>query len=231
MRHLSQQEIEEIAHRLLTMYCNLPEHRNKRFYKVDPEIMVKNVLGLNIGYERLSLQGDILGLTAFEEVGIEVYDDYGRGHMYMLDGNTVLVEKSLKYSRKQVGRCNFSLLHEGSHQVFKMLYPNEYGDSYDEPVTIHPYKCGSERRGPIKDWEEWQANSLAAAILLPPTVIEQGMYFFGMERRIQKLDHISDPYTFEKFSNLATFLGSSKQVLAFRMKRLGLLREDYLDRN
>ena len=228
MKHLSRQEIEEIAHRIVTMYCHLPEHQDRPFYKVDPETMIRKVLGLNIGYEHLSREGDILGLTAFEEVGVEVYDDHGRSYLYLLDGSTVLVEKSLKMNRRQAGRCNFSLMHEGAHQVFHMLYPNAYGDGGTE-VTVHPYRRGSERKGPIEDWEEWQANALAAAMLLPASVVEQGMYFFGIPQRIQKLDHLLDPDIFEKFYNLATFLGVSRQVLAFRMKRLGFLREDYLD--
>ena len=79
------------------------------------------------------------------------------------------------------------------------------------------------------DWEEWQANTLAAAILLPKQIIERGMFLFGLGNRIECLNKIYYPAVFERYAALADFLGCSKKALAIRMKQLGLLEEEYLD--
>ena len=94
---------------------------------------------------------------------------------FFLDGKTVLVEKDLSFDSKLKGRKNFTLMHEGSHQIFKMLFPNDYGVT-QKSAGVHYYKANSERNKPISDWEEWQANTLGAAILLPENLIKQGMY-------------------------------------------------------
>ncbi len=44
-------------------------------------------------------------------------------------------------------------MHEGSHQIFKMLFPNDYGVT-QKSAGVHYYKANSERNKPISDWEE-----------------------------------------------------------------------------
>ena len=119
-------------------------------------------------------------------------------------------------------------MHEGSHQIFKMLFPNDYGIT-QKSAGVHYYKANSERNKPISDWEEWQANTLAATILLPKNLIEQGMFLFGLGSKIECLNKIYRPAEYEKYAALADFLGCSKKAHAIRMKQLGLLKKEYLD--
>ena len=90
-------------------------------------------------------------------------------------------------------------------------------------------KANSERNKPISDWEEWQANTLGAAILLPENLIKQGMYLFSLGEKIECLNKIYYPSVYKRFDALADFLGCSKKALAIRMKQLGLLKKEYLD--
>ena len=147
---------------------------------------------------------------------------------FFLDGKTVLVEKDLNFDSKLKGRKNFTLMHEGSHQIFKMLFPNDYGVT-QKSAGVHYYKANSERNKPISDWEEWQANTLGAAILLPENLIKQGMYLFSLGEKIECLNKIYFPGVYKRFDALADFLGCSKKALAIRMKQLGLLKKEYLD--
>ena len=103
---------------------------------------------------------------------------------FFLDGKTVLVESDLNYDNKSKGRKNFTLMHEGSHQIFKMLFPNDYGVT-QQSAGVHYYKANAERSRQSNDWEEWQANTLAAAILLPKCLIEKGMFLFGLRKKIK----------------------------------------------
>lgn len=228
MVKLSRKDLENIAERVLVSYRKLPEVQKKKIYRIDPELLLTRVLGLNIEYQHLSVDGSILGLTSFDEVEVEVLDYADTDTFFSLDGNTVLIEQDLHNDSTQIGRCNFTIMHEGGHQILKKLFPSEYG-SNSQVAAVHYYKQNSEKNKPISDWEEWQANTLAAAILMPRDLIEYGMYLFELGKKIKCLNRIVDIKTYEKFSALAEFLGTSKSALAIRMKQLNLLEKEYLD--
>lgn len=227
MKQLTRKYIEGIAEKVLEAYMQLPEIKGTHVYRIDPELLLTKVLGLNIEYAHLTTDGSVLGLTSFEEVGVGVLDDTDSPMYMCLDGKTVLIEKDLLLDINHQGRKNFTIMHEGGHHIFKMLFPNDYGIKSQEELQFHEFN--SEMQHPRVDWEEWQANTVAAAILLPEELIKQGMYLFGLGEKITCLNKISDRTTYERFSDLATFLGTSKQALAIRMKRLGLLEKEYLD--
>ena len=228
MVKLSRKDLENIAERVLVSYRKLPEVQKKKMYRIDPELLLTKVLGLNIEYQHLSVDGSILGLTSFDEVEVEVLDYADTDTFFSLDGKTVLIEQDLHNDSTQIGRCNFTIMHEGGHQILNKLFPSEYR-STTQISAVHYYKQNSEKNKPISDWEEWQANTLAAAILMPRDLVEYGMYLFELGKRIKCLNRIVDIKTYEKFSALAEFLGTSKSALAIRMKQLNLLEKEYLD--
>ena len=56
----------------------------------------------------------------------------------------------------------------------KIIWKCKHGHEWEASVksrTVNGTGCPS-------DWEEWQANTLGAAILLPENLIKQGMYLF-----------------------------------------------------
>ena len=130
----------------------LPDVRNTQIYRIDPELLLEKVLGLTVEYQHLSYDGSILGMTSFTELGVQVLEDDDNEAFFFLDGKTVLVEKDLAFDNKLRGRKNFTLMHEGSHQIFKMLFPNDYGVT-QKSSGIHYYKINSERNKPISDWD------------------------------------------------------------------------------
>ena len=228
MKILSQRNLETIGTRVFEAYKKLPDVVDiKHLYNVDPEKLCRDLLGLHLEYQHLSLDGSILGLTSFSEYGIEIFEDDDSDSFYYLDGKTILVERELKSDTSMKGRCNFTITHECSHQILKMLYPNDYGVIFENQV--HFSRSGYIQRIPIIDWEEWQANTLASCILLPRELIEKAMFYFGFENKIRMLNKIYAPREYERFTAMADFLGSSIQALAIRMKQLGLLEKEYLD--
>ena len=204
MKHLSRFDIEAIADKYVQAYMALPDVRNTQIYRIDPELLLEKVLGLNVEYQHLSYDGSILGMTSFTEMGVQVFEDDDNEAFFFLDGKTVLVEKDLNFDSKLKGRKNFTLMHEGSHQIFKMLFPNDYGVT-QKSAGVHYYKANSERNKPISDWEEWQANTLGAAILLPENLIKQGMYLFSLGEKIECLNKIYYPSVYKRFDALADF--------------------------
>ena len=71
------------------------------------------------------------------------------------------------------------------------------------------------------DWEEWQANVLASAILLPKDLLEQALDLFGMGSQVSVIEKTYTPYIYRKFAAMAAFLGVSKTTLAIRIRELG----------
>lgn len=228
MKRLTRNATEQIANRVLCAYTALPEIRGAEVYRIDPEILLEQVLGLTLEYARLSLDGSILGLTSFGEVEAQVFDETDKETYLCLDGKTVAVERELQSDVSQRGRRNFTIAHECSHQIFKMLYPTEYGMSTAAPA-VHFYTANSERQKRISNWEEWQANVLASAILLPKELIQKGMYLFGLGEKIHCLSQICDCKIFNRFVALADFLGVSRKTLSIRIRQLNLLEKEYLD--
>ncbi len=228
MKILSRKDIEKIAERVLKAYKNLPENRNMDITHIDPELLLTELLGFKIEYTHLSLDRNILGATTTVPMNVEVYAGDDSEYTYTLDGKTVLIEQDLKEDIRQLGRCNFTIAHESAHQILKMLFPKDY-DTTPQTAKLHFYKTGSEKQKQITDWYEWQANALASAILLPADFVKRAMFIFNVGEKITMLNKIYARQTYDKFCDMARFLGVSKTALAIRMKQLGLLENDYLD--
>lgn len=146
MKHLSRMDIEEIAEKYIRKYMSLPEVQERTVYRIEPELFLTNVLGLNIGYFHLSYDNSLLGLTAFEEVLVNVLTADNEEESILLDGNTVLVELDLQFDDKLRGRKNFTLMHEGSHQIIKRLFPTDHGIARKNTIPVRYYRAGNEKK-------------------------------------------------------------------------------------
>ena len=219
-RYLSYDDMEVIAARVLRAYEKLPEVSATDLLYVDPDLLLRSLLGLKIEYRHLSAGGLILGLTAYEEIGIELIGEDGMLEWFFFDGKTVLIDKNLHGGRK-----NFTIVHEGCHHILKMLFPKDYGSGTDARQVIQ-YRDGFN----LRDREEWQVNYLTSLILMPRKLVEQALHLAGIDGRINMLNSVWRRKEYEAFCNMCLLLGVSKQALSLRMKRLGLLGEDYLAR-
>lgn len=224
MSYLSRKDIEAIAARVFNDYKHLPRFTGVPVAYVDPTILSTELCGLHIDHFHLSRDGLTLGMTSLNEFGVSVYDDSGQPCIYYLDGATILVEKDLKENASSYGRYNFTLLHETSHQILARMFPNSPRAVQNRIV----YYRGRSPQYPIQDWDEWQADNLASALLLPVEVIMQALSRFDLEHGIDVLNKIYRPKEYERFCEMAKLLGASKQALAIRLKRLGLLKKEYL---
>ena len=89
MKHLSRFDIEAIADKYVQAYMALPDVRNTQIYRIDPELLLEKVLGLNVEYQHLSYDGSILGMTSFTEMGVQVLyvpdfrTPHGRGKRFL----------------------------------------------------------------------------------------------------------------------------------------------------
>lgn len=65
MKHLSRFDIEAIADKYVQAYMALPDVRNTQIYRIDPELLLEKVLGLNVEYQHLSYVIVTLVLSSF----------------------------------------------------------------------------------------------------------------------------------------------------------------------
>lgn len=219
-RYLSYADLDAIAARVFRAYAKLPEAQMTELLYVDPELLLKSLLGLQIEYRHLSLDGRTLGITAYDDVGVEIYD--ADEDLFFFDGKTVLIESDLQ-AENQTGRRNFTIVHEGCHHVLKMLYPRDYacGVNARRVLRYRDIRGGRNR-------EEWQVDRLTSAILMPRELVEQAMRLTELDGRIDMLNPVWRKEEYEKFCGMCYILGVSKQALSIRMKRLGLLGEEHL---
>lgn len=228
MKRLSRKELEAIGDRVIRAYMNLPEIMAQPVYRIVPETLAETLLGLKVDYQHLSIDGTILGLTSYESVCVELPENRETGEVYFLDGKTILIESDLRDDVEQTGRRNFTITHEASHQVLKMLFPSDYGAGPHEN-PIHFCKSTSMRNNPIFDWEEWQSNVLSSVLLLQKPLVEQAMALFDVQGKIKILNRLYAREDYARFVGMTELLGCSKTALAIRMKQLGYLGENYLD--
>lgn len=222
MPYLTQNEIEAIARRVVSAYQRLPIHNGYACWYIDPDLLATELLGLKVEYHALSPDGRIHGLTVFSEAEIPIYDDPEKPMTFLLDGKTILVEQKLIESYAYYGRWHFTVAHETSHQIYRMLFPKEYMTGV-RCRTVH-YDTTAPRSP--DDWEEWRTDVLASAILMPEDILRYHMKKVGLAEKLTMLHRACNEY--RPFYRVAVNMGVSTAALALRMKRLGLLDSYYL---
>lgn len=221
MPYLTRNEIERIAQRVIAAYRKLPSHQGRSCWFIDPALLATDLLGFIVEYHALSPAGNVHGLTTFSDAEITIYDNPDKPESFLLDGKTILVEKKLIENYAYYGRWHFTVAHEASHQIYKMLYPKEYlADARYR--AVHYY---SSPRSPT-DWDEWRVDCLASAILMPEELLRRNIAKVGLDEKITILHRACEDY--RPFCRVAFNLGVSTAALALRMKRLGLLDSYYL---
>lgn len=227
MKYLSRNDLETIGGRVIAAYKRLPAISGQALERVDIDFLCQELLGLRIDYARLSLNGEKIGLTSSCDIGVEVFPEDPNSteeQYYMLDGKTILIESDLMKEGANIGRRNYTVSHESCHHILKILFPHDYG-AQASGRSVHC--CYRSNRG-NGDWEEWQVETLAAMILLPPECVVRSMERFGLGTQMRLLNRVFAPADYKKFEAMASFMGASKTALSIRMMQLGLLKRNDL---
>ena len=154
-----------------------------------------------------------------------IIDPNGNDILFFLDGKTILIDERLNQDPRCYGRRNFTIAHELAHQFINRTYPEVCGN---QCRVINDYRRSTKPHKEITDWREWQADAMAAALLLPKEAIEEAMFFFGLGEKLKVLSKKYSEYKYDRFCELADFLQVSKTTLSYRMEQLGLLERNYL---
>lgn len=226
--YLSRRDIEKIAQGVVNEYMALPKIQiSESPTRIDPFILAENLLSLKVDFRHLSLDKLTFGVTSYFATVAPIYDEENEISLYPLDGKTIVIEKDLAFDPMK-GKFNFTICHETSHHILRRLYPDAYGPQIEEPV-LHFYRY--DKPNAITNWEEWQATTLAAAILMPEDILKKNMITVGIGESLDVLNARYRKDDFYKFCSLASLMGVSITALRIRMKQLGLLKADYYRRD
>lgn len=133
----------------------------------------------------ITSDGSVLGQTSIGEMWTPIIDSDGNDILFYLDGKTILIDRRLANDPRCYGRRNFTIAHELVHQFINRTYPEAYGS---QSRVTSDYRRSTKPRKEITDWREWQADAMAAALLLPNEFLQVGGH--DGDKRIQIKDMI-----------------------------------------
>lgn len=221
---MSRADIEQIAKPIIEAYKQAYVPQFHLCYHVDPT-QLASFLGFKIEYMALSQDGSILGQTAAVPLWTTIDDPILGDIYYYLDGKTILIEEKLQNNPRLMGRKNFTIAHELAHQIINRSNPGMYDPQYR---IFCDYRRTEDNKKKVSNWYEWQADALAAALLLPPDALDKAMFLFGLGSQMKVLSRKYSQNKYISFCHMAEFLQVSKTTLAYRMEQLGLLERNYL---
>ncbi len=201
---------------------------------LDIELLVKEGLYLDVSYARLSPAGEILGLIAFADTDYPHYVAKSNERMKLTEGQ-VLLDESL-VDGKNYGRRRFTLAHEAAHWICHRTYHSPDKRSFEFRRSLVACRTENIEQNRRKQqartdeyWEEWQADNLAAALLMPKDMFVEvcrdtfGKYgvFKGYLRK-----GVDDPHVaHEIIQEIANKFAVSFRAAQIHMKEFGFVND------
>ncbi len=235
---LSRTDMDSIAEQVLTEYAPPILERPQ---PLPVEQMARDCFYLEVIPATLSLDESIYGAMVFESGRIPCYDAlYRRAEMEVQEG-TMLLERRLTLPEKK-NMLRFTQAHEMSHWILHRTYHDAEHRMYDlrtskRPCTefvacrttaIEQADDGRKKQRTDTEWEEWQADSLAGAMLMPRDVFEAAAKDAFRRSGITRgyLMKNRDPGdAWQAIGDLAERFAVSRKAAIVRLRHLGLFFE------
>ena len=177
-------------------------------------------LGLDIEYTRLCDYNKTMGITTYCDTRIEL-TQYLRDTTINVPKNKLLLNDNLEppmmYGKAdpELNRRRFTIAHESAHQIIYRILPDSERKEFDRKYSACTISIDEFNN--IMNWHEWQANALAASLLMPKKFIEllmgnRRIYIYG--KRMNRPDKLL-------IANMSNKLKVSRTALALRLKQLG----------
>lgn len=164
-------QMDEEATKFLRKYC--PEALEKPM-ALPVEDIAELKMNLNIDYVNIDEDYGTLGMMIFSKGVLELYDhDNAKYVPRMYDKGTLLVESNIIDVGNR-GRERFTIAHEIIHWYIHK--PRFALMALKDKSLARASRCPKEKVYSPKtpeEWMEWQADNLAAAILMPAKMFRQ----------------------------------------------------------
>lgn len=133
-----------------------------------------------------------------------------------LTDKSIVINEALK--RGCEGRLHFTIAHEVAHHIINKVCGANYSFKYRQ---LPHFEKTNNRYSP--DYDEYMANQLAAAILMPSGFVNMVFTKAFGTNRLERIHSILDKVNFQKFCAIAALFGVSKEALAIRLQKKGML--------
>ena len=165
---LSRMDIERLAYNQLAAYNQfLFEHPQT----LDVDDFAENFLGISLDFAELSNNGSILGMIAFSECVVPVYDsEQNEMRSHTVKAGTALIDS--RTIKKNEYRGRFTIAHECAHWLL-------HRPTYQAQLII----CRKTGTTDNIDWMEWQADNFASALLMPAVAVYSFMKNYVRDNR------------------------------------------------
>ena len=184
----------------------------------------KEYLGLEVSFAHLSPDGSICGLTAYADTEY-ITEEMGVKRTIPLRKNQILMDTSFIQPgqvQKLCGKRRFTLAHECAHQILFQMESETAQSAYAKKYsarTVYSLRDLKTR----EDWNEWQANVLGAAILMPQREIDLAVAYYARGRKLISYDGTYAYWDKVALDRICQQFGVSKTAAVIRLKQLGHL--------
>ena len=219
---LSYENIEHIAAGVAKDFC-CAIHAGEKKYEINIDRLAKAYLGLEVSYRTLSDDGSVLGVTAYRDAEYAV----NAGDVMKiipLKSNQVLLDRSLAvFSDNVVGtrRRRFTLAHECAHQILFQLEAPEVQAACRSKYRAVAYSLRELKSH--EDWNEWQANALGAALLMPEDRLKAAFRKMCGDKPLTAFGGCLTQRAWLLIGHLSSAFNVSFTAMKIRLKKLGLL--------
>lgn len=223
---LSQKNLEEMAAAVTKdfnwLFFGAEAEKQNRFALPTPiDQLASRYLGLSVSFEKLSDDGSVFGLTAYTDTEFLIEVD-GRKKVLPLHQNQVILDAGFIQPgnvRKLCGKRRFTLAHECAHQILYQL------EADDRKVACSRKRMPGASRSlrTQEDWNEWQANTLGAAILMPQAEVDRAMWYLNAGKPLTSYEGRFCDTDRRRMEVFTAAFGVSKSAASIRLEQLGYL--------
>ncbi|MFI3238875.1 MAG: ImmA/IrrE family metallo-endopeptidase [Lachnospiraceae bacterium] len=188
--------------------------------------VASDYLSLEVKLAKLSDDASICGITAYDDTYVELFVN-GAKQIMELKQNQVILDSSFIEPgkvRALCGKRRFTLAHEIAHQILFAMETDSNKEKYRKVYSARTAHTVRELKT-HEDWNEWQANALGAAILMPQDGIEYFMDLHKQKNRLLSYVGLISENNNEIIKLFCMQFGVSKSAGIIRLKELGYLDE------
>lgn len=227
---LSRSELDDIASSMLSKYA--PDVL--RYPKpLGISNLAEDSFGLTLRYEKIAKDNEILGLVVFSDGNVPCYDEMNKKITIEEQYGTVLINTGISADSDWYRR-RFTIAHETAHYAIHRSYHSDNKKQFKLRSDNMAYiACRAENIGQMhfrrnlttdNDWEEWQADGMAAALLMPKTTFTHEAMRIIRDCTGKHSLPFNAPFSVrnEVHKRLSDVFKVSKTAAEIRMKHLGL---------
>lgn len=200
---------------------------------IDIDYIAEEFLGLTITDRYLSPDKSILGLINFCDIQMSCFNREKNYITEILPAGTVVIDCRLLAAEMEYYR-RYTVAHEAAHWILHRSFHSPDNREYscrNGAYIVHRAAVKRDKNMYFwndYDWEEWQADTLAAALLMPVEYFRCAMLmelslcdYHGYSNHL--IEGIHDMTIGKVVSGLSELFGVSRTAVRIRIRQLGYL--------